>query len=94
MVKKLMSSISIPAILLVSALFMGGCARGCESFDRDFVATSKKVIVRQYSGGKVVGKWEFHGVVNSSAESDGYYFRYGKKMIEVSGDVRIEYPEW
>lgn len=81
-------------LLACSAILLSGCARSCESIDRNIVASSKHVIVRHYSGGKLVGKWEFHGVINSSSSSDGYYFRYGKKLIEVSGDVRIEYPEW
>lgn len=74
------------AILLLS---LTGCARSCEGVQRNFRAGSSEVTVRQFSGGKLIFERKFRGIINSSKESDGYYFTIGDTTFELSGDVQI-----
>lgn len=76
-------------IIFLSIAMISGCARSCENIKRSY-DTDNKYSVTHYSGGKEINKWEFEGLINSSEASDGYYFYYNNKLIEVSGDVLIE----
>ena len=78
----------LTAIIILMSIV--GCARGCGMIDREFQMTDKVTIVQQYSGGKLVNRWQFTGMVNSSSSSDGYYFTISDTLIEVSGDVVIK----
>jgi hypothetical protein len=78
-------------LFAIGILFLSftGCARSCESLDAGIQMTNKDIIVRQYSGGKLIFERKFHGMVNSSKESDGYYFTDDDTLFKLSGDVQI-----
>lgn len=79
---------------VILCLSLSSCARSCQSFERGFADnTAKNTRVTLYSGGQVVKTWEFNGIINSSQQSDGYFFYVDGKLVEVSGDVVIEYLE-
>lgn len=46
-----------------------------------------------FSGGNVVFKDSFYGILNNSEHSDGYYYYKGDSLIEVSGDCIIKSGE-
>lgn len=80
--------------LILSVILLSSCARGCQSFERGLIDNkSQPVKVTMYSGGDTVGHWDMNSaIINSSQSSDGYYFyNNNNKLIEVSGDVVIEY---
>ena len=77
---------------LVTIIALSGCARTCQKLERNTSDNKPHDIkVTLYSGGEEIRTWEFFGIVNSSKDSDGYYFYYNEKLVEVSGDVVIEY---
>ena len=76
-------------IMFASTLMLTGCARGCEKVERKYRIGDSNLIVRQYSGGKIIFERHFRGIVNSSETSDGYYFTIGDTTFELSGDVQI-----
>lgn len=75
------------AILLLS---ISGCARSCTSFSRSFEFGPRHYQITQYSGGEVVGRFAFTGILNDADGSDGYYWFSGDTLIEVSGDLTIK----
>ncbi len=79
-------------IIILSLLVLTSCSRGCQEFERNIIDNhDHEIRVTQFSGGQKVGEWEFNGIVTNSANSDGYCFYYKGKLIEVSGDIKIEY---
>lgn len=82
----------IPIILI--AVMLSGCARSCQSIDRAFTDNkAHEVKITMYSGGDTVYHEHLKsGIVNNSEQSDGCYFYDSKnKLVELSGDVVIEY---
>ena len=78
--------------LLTAIVSLSSCARQCQKFERNtYDNKTHNVTVTHFSGGRPVGQWTFNGIINSSQSSDGYFFYYNGKLIEISGDVRIEY---
>jgi len=82
----------IPVVLI--ALMLSGCARGCQALDRDiFDNKAHEVKITVYSGGDTT--YHSHlkrAIINNSESSDGYFFYNNEgKLIEVSGDIVIEY---
>jgi hypothetical protein len=82
----------VPVILI--ALMLSGCARSCQSLDRNvFDNLSHELKITVYSGGDTI--YHSHlkkAIINSSESSDGYFFYNNEgKLIEVSGDIVIEY---
>lgn len=81
---------SIAALFIIVTL--SSCARSCQSLERKTFDNKKhKIKITQYSGGQKVGYWEINGIVNSSENSDGYYFYHNNKLVEISGDIKLEY---
>ena len=79
---------------IFTMIALSGCARTCQKFERNtHDNTPHDVKVTLYSGGKEIRTWEFFGIVNSSKDSDGYFFYYEENLVEVSGDVVIEYSK-
>ena len=80
-------------LLLLAAITLSSCARSCQGIERSFFDNEKhKVRIIHYSGGKIVGEWEIFGIVNNSEGSDGFYFYdENNKLVEISGDVRLQY---
>jgi hypothetical protein len=77
-------------IYVLMAVMLTSCARGCQDWNRKTVSNhAQNVRVSLYSGGEVVKVWEFHGIVNNDANS--IFFYYEGKLVEVDGDVLIEY---
>jgi hypothetical protein len=54
-------------------------------------ALGKPHIIKQYSGGKLIGEWVSTGNVSNEESSDGWYFEDATtgKLIEVTGDIQI-----
>jgi len=75
--------------IIILLLMLTGCARECEEAKRKLQSGDKPCIVKQYSGGELIGKWEFDGIINSDETSDGYYFTIGDTLYEVSGDIQV-----
>jgi len=77
-------------VLFFMAVTLSSCARGCQDWNRKTVSNhAQNVRVSLYSGGQVVKTWEFNGIVNNDANS--IFFYYNGKLVEVDGDVLIEY---
>lgn len=80
-------------IFLICASFLigiGGCARGCESCNRDFQTGNRTYHIEQYSGGKLIKEWKFDGILNNQENSDGYYFSIGDTLVEINGDMIVK----
>lgn len=78
-------------ILIIAALSLSGCARGCQNFKRSTSGNhARSVKVTLYSGGEAVKTWEFKGIINNDAQSIFFYDNQGK-LVEIDGDVLIEY---
>jgi hypothetical protein len=79
-------------IAIIAIVSLSSCARSCQGLSRDLLDnTSQDVRVTMYSGGVLIKMYEFNGIISNSANSDGYYFYYKGKLVEVSGDILIEY---
>ncbi len=81
------------AVILI-AVMLSGCARSCQFVSRNLADnTSHEVKITMYSGGDTVyHKHLKSGIINNYENSDGYYFYdNGGKLVELSGDVVIEY---
>ena len=76
------------ALVIVVGLIISGCTSGQRA---DFGALGNEHMVEMYSGGIKVCEWTSTGYVESSPNSDGYFFRdkETKMNIKVSGDVVI-----
>jgi hypothetical protein len=82
----------IPIILI--AVMLSGCARGCQGFERQILDNqAHELKITMYSGGDTVYHTHLKsGIVNNSEKSDGCYFYSNEnKLVELSGDVVIEY---
>lgn len=65
---------------------------GCTSAYRSQVTSlGRDHIVKQYSGGVLVGEWRSNGKVLTEANSDGYYFTDNKtgKLVRITGTLQI-----
>lgn len=71
------------------ALLVNGCARSCESFERDFQTSDRHYHIKQYSGGVLIKEWDFAGILNNQENSDGYYFTMNDTLYEIGGDLII-----
>ena len=81
------------AILAVLALLLGStvsCKRAWERVRKKTQTSDRNYVIDQYSGGVLVGHYEFNGMLNDSEGSDGYYFYQDKTLIELSGDLVIK----
>ncbi len=77
-------SIALGTLLLALA--------GCSGADTAKVtAWGQTHIIKQYSGGVLIGQWESTGKVENEDHSDGYFFKNDKTgtLVTVSGDVQI-----
>jgi hypothetical protein len=69
-----------------------GATAGCsDATQAKYNAMSSPHIIKQYSGGQLIGSWESTGQVQNEAQSDGYYFQDAAthKLVTVTGDVQI-----
>lgn len=72
-------------------ILMTGCTeRGCQKLEKSMQFSERNYHIIQYSGGKVVGEYRFHGILNDSEGSDGYFFFKQDTLVEVSGDLTIK----
>lgn len=58
--------------------------------EKTFQFSERNYHVKQYSGGKLVGEYKFHGILNDAKESDGYFFILKDTLVEIQGDVTIK----
>jgi hypothetical protein len=80
-----------PRILFLILIFLTGCtSRGCQRWKKEAEYDERHYHIEQYSGGKLVEQYDFHGILNDSKNSDGYFFFKGDTLIEVSGDIQIK----
>lgn len=81
-------------VAIVGVLMFSSCQRSWESLNRGVQATDRNYEIEQYSGGVLICTYKFHGMLNSSENSDGYYWYMktdaGKILYEVSGDLKIK----
>ena len=78
-------------LIIIALLFMTGCTqRSCAKLQKRWQTSEREYHIRQYSGGKCVGEYKFHGILNDAEGSDGYYFFKGDSLVEVSGDLTIK----
>ena len=80
-----MKKVSIAIMLLVA---LTGCKDATQA---QFNALNKPHIVKQFSGGQLIGQWESTGSVSNETQSDGWYFEDAatRKLVEVSGTLQI-----
>ena len=81
------------AVLAIFALLLGStvsCQRSWERIRKKTQTSNRNYVIDQYSGGILVGHYEFSGILNDSEGSDGYYFYQDKVLIELSGDLVIK----
>lgn len=78
-------------ILVVLSLAVLGLASCTDASRSQIGGYGDKHLVELYSGGKLVRTWTSTGKVQSTENSDGYYFRDEKCgcNVEVSGDIVI-----
>lgn len=74
------------AIILV---FTSCTQRGCQRFERKWQYSNRHYSIEMYSGGQVVFKDTFYGIINQEDSSDGAYYFKGDSLIELSGDYII-----
>ncbi len=77
-------------IFLLALVFAACSTKGCTRMNKEWQMSDRTYIVKQYSGGKLIGEYKFEGILNDSEGSDGYYFFKGDSLIEVSGDLIIK----
>ena len=75
-------------ILVLGAITFTSCTDAQKS---QWGGLGDKHTIELYSGGELVRTWTSTGKVESSGESDGYYFRDEECQcnVEVSGDIVI-----
>lgn len=76
-------------VAFFACLLFGCTAMDQQQYKRQVSGEGDYMIV-MYSGGAVVFKDSFHGVVNNSEHSDGCYYFKGDTLVEVSGDYVIK----
>ncbi len=76
--------------MILAVGLLSSCQRGCQRMERGFQTTERNYEVEMYSGGEVVFRDSFRGIVNESKESDGVFYFKGDSLIEVSGDYIIK----
>ncbi|MCU0425776.1 MAG: hypothetical protein MUF71_09150 [Candidatus Kapabacteria bacterium] len=87
-----MKKLLLSAIFGVSLLWtLSSCsALGLQEFRRDITKFSQgRYRVIQYSGGQVIGKWEFFGIVNRFEYTNKIFFFVGDTLVELSGDLQV-----
>lgn len=72
------------------AVSLTSCQRACTSFNRDIQSSDRTYTIQAYSGGKLVYKDTFTGILNNQENSDGYYYYKGDTLVEVGGDVIVK----
>ena len=78
-------------LIFISLLLMTSCTpRGYQRASRTFQFSERNYHIKQYSGGKCVGEYKFHGILNNEEHSDGYFFFRADTLVEVSGDLTIK----
>ena len=80
------------AFLLIGILAMvsmTSCQKSFERIRKNTQTSNRDYVIDQYSGGVLIGHYEFRGMLNDSDGSDGYYFYEGKELVELSGDLVI-----
>jgi len=77
-------------LLLIALLVFSSCSRQFSSCSRSVQTGDRSYVIEMYSGGDVVFRDSFSGIVNNSDQSDGIYYYKGDTLIEVSGDYVIK----
>lgn len=82
-------------LLIIVLVGSTGCARWKQKNKRNlFDNKAHDIKVTLYSGGQAVRVWDLKdAIISNSDGSDGYYFYEGGKLIEISGDIVIEYQD-
>jgi hypothetical protein len=65
------------------------CQKSCTSMQKRY-SGSRNYHIEQYSGGQLIQVYDFHGTLNDSENSDGYYFFKQDTLVEISGEVIIK----
>ena len=81
------------AIVIISALSLGGCAKFWNRVDADggfFGSYPGNYIVLKYNGGKITDLWKLRNVMlQSEAGSDGWLFKDNNgHMVHIGGDMK------
>ena len=79
------------SLIGLSLLSVGLCAGCKDATQAQFSALNKPHIIKQYSGGQLVGEWESTGSISNEERRDGWYFEDAKtgKLVELTGTVQI-----
>ena len=74
--------------IIVAAIALSGCKDATQA---QFSGLGKPHIIKQFSGGVIVGEWESTGSISNETKSDGWYFEDAKtrKLVELTGTVQI-----
>lgn len=78
------------ALLILSICLLTSCQRGCQRFSKNTQSSDRNYEVTMYSGGVIVFKDSFKGIVTENKTSDGVFYFKGDSLIEVSGDYIIK----
>jgi len=81
----------LTALMVLALWLLQGCsALAVQDLQRDTTKFSRgRYRVMQYSGGQVIGKWEFYGIVNRFEGTNKVFFFVGDTLVELSGDLQI-----
>lgn len=72
-------------------ILLSSCTqRGCQSISRDFQTSERMYHIIVYSGGNVIYKDDFRGILNQEEHSDGLYYFKGDTLIEIGGQYVVK----
>lgn len=82
-----MKKLILPAVMLI---LLSSCTqRGCQRLEKKVQFSERKYTIEVYSGGEIVFKDEFTGIINQEESSDGVYYIKNGVLVEISGDYII-----
>lgn len=77
-------------LLIIATISLSSCKRSMESWSRSIQSSDRNYEIEYYSGGKLIKYYKFKGILNSQANSEGYYFSVEDTLIEISGDILVK----
>lgn len=80
-------------IVVIMLLSLTGCQRICTRLNKNWQTSPRLYDIKQYSGGRCIGRYKFRGILNDAEGSDGYYFFKGDTLVEISGDITVRSVE-
>jgi hypothetical protein len=75
-------------VMMTLVLALVGCTNASVA---QFKAYGNYHVVRQYSGGVLIGEWRLKGKVEAETDSDGWFFMDAAtgQLVRISGDIQV-----